>query len=333
MDVAILGFGFLGKNLVKYLTIRWDELKRIDPNFKVTAIANSKGYIYDSNGIDLFQLSETQDLTSYSKAPFCFEQAATLIEREFFDCVFELTPTNVKNGEPGLSHIRKSLSRGMNVITANKGPLVLAYNELVSLAKTNDCLLLFEATVAGAVPVFSLVRESLQGDKVIRIQGILNGTTNYILSRMYYEGVSFDIALREAQEKGLTERDFAYDIDGIDAACKVVILANAIMGRKAVLSDVKISGIRGINEEAISLAKKSGYAIKLIGEVEKDLRVSPRLVPLSHPLCVNGTLNSVQFICDIAGEITLVGHGSGKETVSALLNDLYTTLRAQAIKS
>jgi homoserine dehydrogenase len=211
-------------------------------------------------------------------------------------------------------------------VTPNKGPLVVAFNELTALAEKNNCELLYEGTVCGAVPVFSLVRECLQGDRVLRISGILNGTTNYILSKMYFEGTSFELALKEAQERGITERDPSYDVDGIDAACKALILANAVMKRDAKFQDVERVGIRGVTEEAVSLAKKSNFAVKLVGTIDKNLEVAPKLVPINHPLCVHGTLNAIHLETDLAREITLVGYGAGEETVSAVLNDVLTVL-------
>jgi len=241
--------------------------------------------------------------------------------------IVEATPTNIKDGEPGLTHIRHAVSCGIHVVTPNKGPLVVAFRELTALAEKSQCELLYEGAVAGAVPIFSLVRECLQGDKILRIAGILNGTTNYILSKMYFEETSFEIALKEAQERGFTEKDPSYDVDGIDSACKVVILANAIMKRDAKFEDVEAIGIRGITQEAISLAKKSSYAIKLVGTIDKNLEVTPKLVPINHPLCVHGTLNAIHLQADLAREITLIGYGAGKETVSAVLNDIMTVLK------
>jgi homoserine dehydrogenase len=144
---------------------------------------------------------------------------------------------------------------------------------------------------------------------------------------MFFEEISFDIALKEAQEKGIAERDPSYDVDGIDAACKIVILANALMGRNAKIEDVERVGVRGVTQEAISLAKKANYAIKLIGTIDRRLEVAPKLVPINHPLCVHGTLNAIHLETDLAREITLVGYGAGKETVSAILNDLITVLK------
>jgi homoserine dehydrogenase len=182
----------------------------------------------------------------------------------------------------------------------------------------------FEASVGGAMPILNLARQCLSGDEIIGIRGILNGTTNYILTRMLREESPFEIVLREAQELGIAEADPSYDIDGIDTASKLVILANAIMGSDAAYKDVKVQGIRSVTPEAVKLAKDGGYAIKLIGEVSNNrLEVSPRLVSLNHPLNVEGTLNVATFETDVAGEITIVGKGAGAiETNSAILSDL-----------
>lgn len=325
MRLAIIGLGFLGRNLLKVIWEKMPLLRELDKNFVVVGAANSKGYVYDGDGLNIEKLLATGDLRNLPN--FRAGPALDLIKSELCDIIVEATPTNIRDGEPGLTHIKVALSSGIHVVTPNKGPLVLAFRDLTELAKKYDCDLLYEGTVAGAIPIFSLVRECLQGDKIIRLNGILNGTTNYILSRMFFEEISFDIALKEAQEKGIAERDPSYDVDGIDAACKIVILANSLMNRDVTINDVKRVGIRGITQEAISLAKKANCAIKLIGTIDRRLEVAPKLVPINHPLCVHGTLNAIHIETDLAGEITLVGYGAGKETVSAILNDIITVLR------
>lgn len=330
MRLLIVGFGFIGRELVKALRDKMSFLRSIDRDFKVVGIVDSKGYLYNSKGIDIDDLNKITRLSEHRDYKLG-GTALDLLGQNLCDIMVEATPTNIKDGEPGLTHIRLALSRGIHVITPNKGPLVLAFRELMNLAERNECALLYEGAVAGAIPVFSLVRECLQGDKIVRLSGILNGTTNYILSRMFFEEISFEIALKEAQEKGIAERDPSYDIDGIDAACKLVILANALMGREARLNDVRIVGIRGITQEAISLAKRANYAIKLIGTIDRGLEVAPKLVPINHPICVHGTLNAIHIETDLAREITLVGYGAGKETISAILNDLITVLRKRGM--
>lgn len=328
MDAVIVGFGFLGRGLVEALASKWGLVASLDPDFRLVGVSNSKGYIWAKEGISPNELVGAKSLTQH---PLFVEggQSTELLERAAPQMVVELTPTNIVDGEPGLTHIRSSLRMGAHVVTANKGALAHAYWELVAEAEKQGRLLLYEATVAGAVPVFSLVRECLRGDSVTRILGILNGTANYILSRMHFEEVSFEAALKEAKERGLTERDPTIDIEGYDAALKAVILANAIMGKRVKLGDVKRRGIAQISLEALRLAKRSNQTVKLVATIEQDgLEVAPRLVPLNHPLCVHGTLNSVHFETDLAGQLTLVGHGAGRQTVSAIFNDMLTVLRA-----
>lgn len=330
MNVIIVGFGFIGKKLVRAFYKKIDLIRNVDASFKVIGVSDSKGYLYDSKGLDLERLSCVKRLSEYSGKYREGGSTEEIIEKGEADLMVEVTPTNINDGEPGLSFIKAALKKGIHVVTSNKGPLVVAFKELTSLAEKNDCFLLYEGTVAGAVPVFSLVRRCLQGDAIRRIVGILNGTTNYILSRMYFEGTSFELALKEARERGLTERDPSYDVDGIDAACKAVILANALMNRNVKFEDVKRTGIRRVTPEAISLAKKSKFAIKLISMIDKHIEVSPKLVPINHPLCVHGTLNAIHIETDLAREITLIGHGAGEETVSAVLNDILTVMKETA---
>ncbi len=327
MKVLVVGFGFIGRELVKAFHEKLALLKQIDKDFGVIAVSNSRGYVYDEDGLDLGRLLKVVELSEYRKGYRSGGSSVELIEESPANLLVEATPTNITHGEPGLSLIRTALIKGIHVVTPNKGPLVVAFKELTALAEKNGCELLYEGTVAGAVPLFSLVRECLRGDRVLRISGILNGTTNYILSKMYFEETSFELALKEAQERGITERDPSYDVDGIDAACKVTILANAIMKRGTRLGDVERTGIRAVTQEAVSLAKKSNYAVKLIGTIDRELEVAPKLVPTNHPLCVHGTLNAVHLETDLAKEVTLVGYGAGKETVSAILNDVLTVLK------
>jgi len=328
-----VGFGFIGRGLVKTFHEKLDKIRILDREFKLVGVSDSRGYLYDEDGLDLEKLADVKRLSEYPNEYREGGSAEELIEKGNADLMVETTPTNIKNGEPGLTFMRKALSEGIHVVTSNKGPLVVAFRDLTMLAEKNGCHLLYEGTVAGAVPIFSLVRECLQGDKIRRISGILNGTTNYILSRMYFEGTSFELALKEAQERGITERDSSYDVDGIDAACKVVILANALMNRNVKFEDVERTGIRRITQEAVSLAKKSNFAIKLVGTIDRRIEVAPKLVPINHPLCVHGTLNAVYIETDLAKELTLVGYGAGKETVSAVLNDVLTVMKRTQVEN
>jgi homoserine dehydrogenase len=329
MRLAILGFGFISKKLIKSLYIKSKIIKDVDKDFKVVAISDSKGFIINKKGLNLESLIPIGNLSDYSKN-YRKGNSIELLENDVTDLIVEATPTNVKDGEPGLSFIKYALSHGINVVTPNKGPLVIAFKTLKTLAEKTGSDFLFDGTVAGALPIFSYVKECLQGDKINKISGILNGTTNYILSKMYFDETSFDLSLKEAQERGFTEKDSSYDVDGVDAACKLVIMANVIMMRETTFSEVERVGIRRITQEAVSLAKKNNYTIKLVGTIDKNLEVAPKLVPTNHPLCVHGILNAIHLETDLAKEITLVGRGAGKETVSAVMNNLITILKKKA---
>ncbi|GBC70821.1 Homoserine dehydrogenase [Candidatus Calditenuaceae archaeon HR02] len=310
---GIVGYGFLGKRLASYLT-RYKAR-----GLALTILANSKGYLYSPTGFDSDSLPA--DIISHSG--FRASNPVEVIGRGLVDLLVVLTPTNVYSGEPGLTYVREALKSGVDVVTADKGPLVVAFKELTSLAGSMGVSLCYEATVGGGIPIFSLARHSLRGDRILSIKGILNGTTNYILSRMHFEGLPLDLALQEAQMMGLAERDPSLDLEGIDSACKVVILANALLDLNKRLEDVKVKGITQVTSDAILAAKELGMTIKLVGSIEGGkLSVAPRLVRLNHPLCVHGSLNAIQFKLEILGDLTLIGRGAGESTLSALLSDI-----------
>jgi len=246
-----------------------------------------------------------------------------MIESVEAEALVEATPTNIRDGEPGLSHIKAAFKTGKHVVTTNKGPLALALPALTELADYNKVCLRFSGTVGGGTPILELAKKGLLGDRIVSIRGILNGTTNYILTEMDEKHITFQQALEEAQEKGYAEADPSMDIDGIDAACKLVIMANWIMNKKVTLKDVHIQGIRNISSKELEEAAKKGCTLKLIGSIDDSLKVKPREIPRHDPLCVGGALNAVTFVSEFAGEETIIGRGAGgMETASAVLRDL-----------
>ncbi|HLE74987.1 MAG TPA: homoserine dehydrogenase, partial [Candidatus Bathyarchaeia archaeon] len=246
-----------------------------------------------------------------------------VIESVEAEVMVEATPTNVKNGEPGLSHIKNAFKTGKHVVTTNKGPLALAFPALTELADYNKVYLRFSGTVGGGTPVLELAKKCLLGDKIVAIRGILNGTTNYILTEMEEKHITFQQALDNAQKLGYAETDPSMDVDGIDTACKVVIMANWIMNKKYTLKDVDVQGIRGVTLQALEKAAKKGNTIKLIGSVDGNPKVAPTEISKHDPLCVSGVLNAVTFVSEFAGEETIIGRGAGgMETASAILRDL-----------
>lgn len=328
MRIIIIGFGNLGKGICRAFVEKVDFLRRVHGLVpKIVAVVDEFGAAVDEMGLDLPQLLKvTESCKTVAKYPGSKrgKLALDVIDEVDADVVFELTPTNIKDGEPGLTHIKRAMQVGKHVVTSNKGPLVVAFKELDSLARKQGVEFRYSASVGGAVPVIGLAKKLLSGNEISEIRGVLNGTTNYILTRMSAEGVPQEIIIREAQELGLAEKDPTLDIDGIDTACKITILANAVLGLNAKLSDVKVVGIRRITPDATRLAQEAGQMIKLVGTARRDLlEVAPKLVPVGHPLAVGGTLNAVTFKLDLAGEISITGFGAGpKETSSSLLGDL-----------
>lgn len=317
MKIAILGFGSVGQGVAE--AIRTKNL-----GLFVTAIADSRSGIIDPEGINIEKALDRKKNTG-----LCGDTSISskdIIETADFDVLVEVTPTDAQTGEPALSYIKRVLEKGKHVVTSNKGPIALEYDSLMEIASKNSAILRYEATVCGAIPIIQALEHGLAGNTVRKVSGIFNGTCNYILTRMADEGLTYQQALAEARELGYAEADPTYDIKGIDAAIKLVILANAIWGMNKRLDDVDITGIDSVTSEGIALAEEQECTIRLIGEIipgEGLLRVAPRTIPKNHVLVVQDTLNAVTTDTDMAGEITLIGKGAGSiETASAIISDI-----------
>ena len=317
MRVAILGFGSVGQGVARMIGEKALDLT-------VTALADSRGGIIDADGIDI-----PGAFSRKAKSGSCGKprvSAMDVVSSDAYDALVEVTPTNIRTGEPAITHIRKALSLGKHVVTSNKGPIALARRELLALAAKKGVALRYEATVCGAIPIIHTLEHGLLGNEVKGLFGVMNGTCNYILTRMEDEGLTYDQALGEAQEMGYAEKDPTYDVKGLDTALKLVILANTVWGTDRTLADVQVTGIDLITPQAIQLAMDRETAIRLIGEAVPSrnlLRVSPRIIPRNHPLLVEGTLNAVTVVTDMAGELTFIGKGAGSvETASAVIGDL-----------
>lgn len=325
--LLLVGFGVVGQSLVKLLLSRSTDLYKLyGVNPRVVACIDSHGSAVSTTGLDLERLLEAKRLLGtvggYDTSKPIYE-LTSLIEKADAEIVVELTPTNIDSGEPGTSNIVASLKSGKHVITVNKGPLALAFPSLLELANYNDVKLRFSGTVGGGTPILEFAKRSLKGDNIVSFRGILNGTTNYILSKME-QGLEFNDAFNDAKLNGYAEASSLLDIDGFDAAAKLVIMANWIMGMKVTIKDVYRRGIGDINLTDVKKANKEGKAIKLIGKCENGrLSVEPTELPNTDPICVNGTLNAVTFYSQHSGEQTIIGQGAGGvPTASAVLRDL-----------
>ena len=327
VNISIIGFGAVGQGVARSILSKQEYLKKEGIDLRVVGISDSKGSEINTTGIDLEECTFKKK-TKRSVAVGS-NNALDIIGDVEHDIVVEATPTNINNGEPGLSNMRLAFKSGKHVVTSNKGPLALHFNELKEAAEDNGLFFRYEATVGGAVPIFNLVHEALAGNTVLGIEGILNGTCNYILTRMSEERMPYDLVLKEAQELGIAETDPAYDVEGIDSAIKLVIIANSIFGLDSTYKDVDVTGITKITPEALELANRNNYVVKLICEArEGKLTVAPRLVPKRHPLAVGGTLNVASILTDLAGRITISGKGAGSiETASSILSDILYIVR------
>ena len=324
---SIIGFGAVGQGVAEVLLQKDEYLKNIGLDIKVVAIADSKGAATDPNGVKLSKVltrKRTEGIVGYEKLT-----GLEVITNTDHELVIETTPTDIETGGVGLPNMLVAFEHGRDVVTSNKGPLALKYRQLSEIAKENGSIFKFEATVGGAMPIINLTRDVLAGNDIISIEGILNGTCNYILTRMMEEQAPYEQMLAESQELGIAETDPTYDVEGIDAACKLVILANSIFNMDVTYKDVDVKGITKITPESLMLAQDDGYVIKQIGEVKNDLiRVGPRLVPVGHPLAVGGTLNVASVQTDLAGAVTITGHGAGSiETASAIISDIIAIYR------
>lgn len=325
MRLIICGMGVVGQSFIKLLINSSDSLyKKYGIKPRIVACIDSKGIAYSQTGLDLEKLLLVKEkfgtVAHYPNKITHFENYIEEIDAEVF---LELTPTNLTSGEPGLSHIITALKTKKNVITVNKGPLAFSFPSLIELSDYNNVMLRFSGTVGGGTPVLEFAKHCLKGDKITSFMGILNGTTNYILTKMT-EGLTFEESLKDAKVKGYAEAEVSLDINGDDAAAKLVIMANWIMGYKVTIKDVYKKGISDIKLKDIEDAIKKKKNIKLIAKCDaNDLFVKPFLISKEDPICVNGTLNAVTFKSEHSGEQTIIGRGAGgTETASAILRDL-----------
>jgi len=328
MRVILIGYGVVAQSLTKIITVRKQEiLERHGMHPRVVAIVDKSGSAVNTKGLDLEKVEATKKkhgtVASIPEYGSTGKTAHDIIESLDAEVVIEATPTDLETGEPGMSHMEEALKAGKHVVTVNKGPLALALPALSEMATYNGVQLRFGGTVGGGTPILDFGKKCLCFDRLIAIEGILNGSTNYMLTEMEQRGTTFEEALSEAQDKGYAEADPSLDVDGLDAAAKLTIMANWFTDKEVTLKDIAIKGIRDIKPEDLKEASKRGFAIKLIGRIDKELKVGPAELNKSDPLCIGGTLNAVKFQSEFAGDEIIIGKGAGgPETASAILRDL-----------
>ena len=318
MRVAVLGCGNVGTALVEQLSAGR------------AAIAARTGVDFELVGVAVADRSKPRPPSV--PAALLTDDAKGLVARDDLDVVVEL----IGGIDPARTLVESALRSGRPVVTGNKALLAQAGRELAELAAANGVDLLYEAAVAGAIPVIRSLRESLAGEAIVRVMGIVNGTTNFILSRMAEDGEDYLFALAEAQRLGLAERDPSADVEGADAAQKAAILAGLAFGVDVVASDVFCEGITALRAEDVAYAARLGYVVKLLAVAERigpgpdvSVRVHPAMVPRAHPLAsVRGAFNAVFVEGEASGELMLFGRGAGgAPTASAVLGDLIDAAR------
>jgi homoserine dehydrogenase len=340
-NVALLGFGNVNRALAELILRKQDTLREQHGlTVRVVGISTGRhGAAIDPNGIDLRTALDAVRFGSleglHKGNPI--QSVDDFIARVPAELVFEATPTNPQDGQPALSAIRQILERGIHVVTANKGPVVFGHRELTKVGLAKGAGFFFESSVMDGAPVFSAAREGLPGADILRIRGIFNSTTNYILTRMEQDRISFDAAVRAAQQIGIAETDPTLDVEGWDAAIKVAILANVLMGAELRPADVEREGIRGVTLDDLTGAAESGARIKLICEAARgdDGRVTATVKPTRVPLDdffagIGGTTSVVDFYTDILPRLTIVENNPSPVTTAfGMLADMVNLLRGR----
>ena len=330
--IGLVGCGTVGRGLLELLNGRAGYIyEKYGVRFEVIFATDvMRGTAFSKDGLDPGALLSSLELGGSLGAP---AELNGLLASSGIDILCEATPTNYKTGEPWMSILRAALSSGVSAVTSSKGALALDMAGLKSLARENGASFRFESSVMSGTPLISLVRGPLAGCEVTRVEGILNGTTNYILTQME-GGMDYGAALAEAQRLGYAEADPTGDVEGFDAAVKVCIMAAEFFGEPIRLDDVSREGITGVTRKAIYDARSSGGRIKLIAGVRREdgaVRgyVSPKTVGMDNPLAsVSRATNAVNITTDNLGEITIVGPGAGKtETAQGLISDMLDIAR------
>ncbi|MBC7315140.1 MAG: homoserine dehydrogenase [Chloroflexi bacterium] len=329
-----IGLGNIGRNLLDILVHREEAIARdYGLHFLLVGAADSSGAAISPTGLDMARVRDLklarQGVAAYEGAGRPGMSALEMVSSTPADLLVDAAPTNLRDGEPGLSCVRAALRARQHVVMADKGPLVLAFGELTTLAKAQGVRLAFSGTVAGGLPTVNIGMRDLAGSGVERVEGIFNGTTNYILTRMDEEGLTYEEALRGAQEAGIAEADPTLDVDGWDAANKLVIVANSVLRRPTTLQDVQVEGIRHITQADLRRAREQGKVIRLLAVAEKRgedwaFSVRPTLLDRNHPMGRIGMWDmGVVYYTDYMGIISAVIEEKGPvPTSAAVLRDM-----------
>ena len=331
-NLCFLGFGNVGRALVRLLVEKSVEMReRYGIEWRITGAATRRmGWLVNPYGFDVEALLKGEAMSGVSPPP---TDVRDWLRAAHADVLFETTSLNPQTGQPGIEHIRAGLEHGAHVITANKGPVVHAFEELESLARKQERRFLFEATVADCLQVFSLFRECLPAVRILSFRAILNSTTCIILEEME-QGRTFEEGVRRAQALGVTETDPVYDVDGWDSAVKVCAMARVLMRTPLKLEEIEREGIRHLDSERVQAARAAGHPIKLVSRAESSngrvkASVRPEQISPGDPLAMaSGTSLLIHFELDVLPGLTMMAHNPNlKSTAYGLLADFINAVK------
>jgi homoserine dehydrogenase len=341
MRVWLVGFGTVGRWLAGALDAQAERLaSRYGAEVTVVGISNARdGFVYDADGLDLASVLESASAgRSIAEQPGArlWPSAIEGLRATEADLLVEVTGSPAEDGEPGLTHMREALRRGIPLVTSNKWPVALHGVELAESARSRGVPFRAESTVMSGTPVLSALADGLAGAVPVAVRGLLNATVNFILSRMA-EGDAYEDALAEAQRTGLAERDPAADVEGGDAVAKLMILSALVFGRQLRREQVACTGITRIARSDVERAASGGERIKHVATLDFSgpgdviARVAPERVRLDDPLAsVDGTANAIVCRADPVGEVTIIGPGAGRELAGqGVLSDLIAVARSR----
>jgi len=335
-----VGYGNLGRATARLLAQKQEHWKVGEGlDLILTCALDLNGGLVNAGGLDCRALAAHGKASLESLPGFDAELSfKKMIDERFVDVIAGFTPTNKETGEPGCSHIRYALERNIHVTTSDKGPILVAWGELSQLARERGLLLGVGCTTGGALPTVIAGRDAMAGADVSTIEGVLNGTTNYILSRME-SGLSYEEALKEAQAAGIAEPNPSMDVDGWDTAVKLVILCKVVMDGKVDLKDVPVKGISGLTAEEIKTELAAGRRIKLIGRAWREggevrASVAPESVEAAHPFySVSAKDKCVRYVSDTLGDLFVSGGASGPIPAAAsALRDVLNAWRTGLLR-
>ena len=337
IKIAYVGFGIVSQGLAEIILANNSALaegKGLEIQ-TVGILDTFKGSKIDANGIDMHEVLINAKNNNYSLLTDSVSNIPEAIQKIEADIIIEASFTDIKTGEPAISHIESALKSNKHVVTTNKGPFAVGYKQIFKVASSMKKTVAIEGTVMSGTPIINVLNNGLLGSGITAVSGIMNGTSNYILTKMEV-GMSYSDALLQAQKLGYAEADPTSDVEGLDTLAKVTILANVVFDEQLIQEDIEVKGISKITLSDVKEAASNNKRWKLIGSVWKDNNdkvhgsVSPKLVSVNDSLYgISDATNALKITSNILGDTTIVGEGAGKiETGFALYNDIISIVNS-----